>query len=348
MYNGDSLFISRDELNDWLFDNIVFYHWWLWLRLVAAPKSRLQLVGNTRTRVRVNRGEYPTTIMALAEKLKMNSKTVDDYLSMLVEDGRIEVNKEGIVTIIKIVDYDQYTCHNSDRAASSLSPRLMSEQVEQMRKNLEKELREQMSSFMQSDLLTGLRNEIRSLVQEEVQNRMQTSMPTSLEGSLQTPAQTPVGSRVPSSSSNTPSSSIVVGEEDKKININSSPAPSREREIEFYEKLKNADEATMASMMRTLEVGSREEVLAWMEKYMDYNISASRFHTDQKDFNSNFLTWYRSYTKKKENSNRHTNGRNEEKQGGRRGSVADRRGSEGTALSPDDYDAPFPTEDGAS
>lgn len=333
MYDSDYIKVYRNEINDPLFEDKELFRLWLWLRLSAAKKSRVQLVGNTRIRVKVNFGQYATTVKALAKKCERDCRTIDEYLNDLAADGRITFNRDGQVTLITILNYELYAQPETDEVGMDGS--LSTTDIQKLYDQLKSELMTAMSSMMQK----VMSDELRSLMQEEMQNLMQNLMQSGMQSQTTPSMQQPM--------QKSPHSPIVV-EEDKKIIINSSTAPSREREIEFYEKLKNADDATMASMMRTLEVGSREDVLAWMEKYMDYNISASRFHTDQKDFNSNFLTWYRSYTKKKENSNRHTNGRNEEKQGGRRGSVADRRGSEGTAQSPDDYDAPFPTEDGAS
>ena len=293
MYDSDYIKVYRNEINDPLFEDKELFRLWLWLRLSAAKKSRVQLVGNTRIRVKVNFGQYATTVKALAKKCERDCRTIDEYLNDLAADGRITFNRDGQVTLITILNYELYAQPETDEVGMDGS--LSTTDIQKLYDQLKSELMTAMSSMMQK----VMSDELRSLMQEEMQNLMQNLMQSGMQSQTTPSMQQPM--------QKSPHSPIVV-EEDKKIIINSSTAPSREREIEFYEKLKNADDATMASMMRTLEVGSREDVLAWMEKYMDYNISASRFHTDQKDFNSNFLTWYRSYTKKIENSNRHTNG----------------------------------------
>lgn len=98
----------------------------------------------------------------------------------------------------------------------------------------------------------------------------------------------------------------------------------------------------MASIASIPGLSDKEAVLVWMKRYWDFILSSGRLHKDQQDFNTNFMSWYRKVSVKQDKRN--SNGKNEVKQGGRRGSVDTRRGSEGSAQSADDYDAPFPSE----
>lgn len=309
MYTSDYRLIFVDETEDWLFEDVVLYHWWIWLRLKAATFSRSQLVGTTRIRAKIEIGEYATTIASLADKWNMDPRTVADFLDMLVEDKRIHIRKENTITIIRINEYYRF------RPAIGIMP---DEMNEGMSVGLRSEMGEQMYQRLRAEVIQMMSNEMTFVMQSRMQRFTQNEMP---------------------------SSTTVREAEDKKININSSPPAfrEREREFEFYENLRDADDEAMASMASTLGLSNKESVLIWMKKYWDFILSSGRFHKDQQDFNINFLSWYRKVNVKRENRN--TNGKAEEKQGGRRrGSAESRRGSEGSAQPADDYDTPFPTE----
>lgn len=109
MYNSGFVIMYRDEVEDWLWQDPQFYHWWIFLRMKATSRPCLQTVGRTRIRVRLNYGEYATTISYLARIWDVDERTVTSFLDLIEEDGRIEVRKENGISIIKIVGYERFS-----------------------------------------------------------------------------------------------------------------------------------------------------------------------------------------------------------------------------------------------
>lgn len=162
----------------------------------------------------------------------------------------------------------------------------------------------------------------------ETVNEMEVEMEGEMSHGMQGEVQAPMG----------PNKIIL---EEEKIKISSSSS-TRERELEFFEELK-ASPITLEEMAKNFGLPDVSSVLAELEKFKSYLLPSGKRHKDFADFKIHFMNWHRR-TAQNEQSKKYQNGRNEEKQGGRRGSAADRRGSEGSAQSADDYDAPFPTE----
>lgn len=75
----------------------------------ATSRPCLQTVGRTRIRVRLNYGEYATTISYLARIWDVDERTVTSFLDLMEEDGRIEVRKENGISIIRIVGYERFS-----------------------------------------------------------------------------------------------------------------------------------------------------------------------------------------------------------------------------------------------
>lgn len=339
MHDSDYIRIYRNEINDPLFEDKDLFRWWLWLRLSAANRRRVQIVGKTRIRVKVNFGEYATTVKSLSKKWEMDNRTVDDFLNHLVEDGRIRLRREGQVTIITIVNYHLYAkpeIELTNEAACTDESVAFSTEAQQIYSKLKSELECVLNNRISMVVSDETRNEMRCMMQEELQRLMQSRMQTSLQSHMSHSMQKTMSESVPADIT-----SSTKGEEDKNLNINSA-STSRERELEFYENLRGIDDEAMASIANTLQLSDKEAVLVWMKKYWDFILSSGRFHKSQQDFNTNFLSWYRKINIKQEGKKSY--GRKEEKQESRRGRAESRRGSEGSAQSPDDYDAPFPTE----
>lgn len=109
MYNSGFVIVYRDEVEDWLWQDPQLYHWWSFLRMKATPRPCLQTVGRTRIRVRLNYGEYATTISYLARIWDVDERTITSFLDLMEEDGRIEVRKENGISIIRIVGYEKFS-----------------------------------------------------------------------------------------------------------------------------------------------------------------------------------------------------------------------------------------------
>ena len=93
MYNSGFVIVYRDEVEDWLWQDPQLYHWWSFLRMKATSRPCLQTVWRTRIRVRLNYGEYATTISYLARIWDVDERTVTSFLDLIEEDGRIEIRK---------------------------------------------------------------------------------------------------------------------------------------------------------------------------------------------------------------------------------------------------------------
>lgn len=109
MYNSGFVIVYRDEVEDWLWQDPQLYHWWSFLRMKATPRPCLQTVGRTRIRVRLNYGEYATTISYLARIWDVDERTITSFLDLMEEDGRIEIRKENGISIIRIVGYERFS-----------------------------------------------------------------------------------------------------------------------------------------------------------------------------------------------------------------------------------------------
>ena len=178
----------------------------------------------------------------------------------------------------------------------------------------------------------GIRRNMRHEMEVEMTNETVIERISAMEETMPTEMPTEVqGETLPNK--------IILEEEKIK---NSASSSTRERELEFFEKLK-ASPITLEEMAKNFGLPDVSAVLCELEKFKNYLLPSGKRHNDFADFKIHFMNWHRCTTQN-EQSKKYQNGRNEEKQGGRRGSAESRRGSEGSAQSADDYDAPFPTE----
>lgn len=189
MYDSDYIKVYRNEINDPLFEDKELFRLWLWLRLSAAKKSRVQLVGNTRIRMKVNFGQYATTVKALAKKCERDCRTIDEYLNDLAADGRITFNRDGQVTIITILNYELYAQLETDEAVMGGGLSNGAPVIQKLYDQLRSELMTAMSSMIQK----VMSDELRSLMQKEMPNLMQSMMQSGMQSqttpSMQQPMQ---------------------------------------------------------------------------------------------------------------------------------------------------------------
>ena len=123
---------------------------------------------------------------------------------------------------------------------------------------------------------------------------------------------------------------------------NNSPSPKRE--AEFFENLKKS-EASLEQMAMSLRLPSVAAVLEELEIFEKYIMAdPKKFHQNYADFSSHFIRWYNccQTSNVSRNSKKHTDETKEEQTRKSRKSASQRRGSEGSARTPDDYDQPFP------
>lgn len=299
MYNSGFVIVYRDEVEDWLWQDPQLYHWWSFLRMKAASKPSLQTVGRTRIRVRLNYGEYATTISYLSRIWDVDERTIISFLELIEEDGRIEIRKENGISIIKIIGYERFS-----PPAGYFSKGIRRAKHNQMDEDMSLE----MSGQMDDDLGSEMFSEMGVRMPEEIQSEI-------------------------------PANKIIL-EDDKIKNI----TPSSEREAEFFERLRNSDIALeqMAMTMKLPNVSAVLDQLQIFEKFIMGD--AKKYHQNYADFSSHFMKWYNRCQAANETrtSKKYANGTKDETRTSR-SSASQRRGTEGSGRSADDYDQPFPT-----
>lgn len=165
MYNSGFVIMYRDEVEDWLWQDPQLYHWWSFLRVKATSRPCLQTVGRTRIRVRLNYGEYATTISYLARIWDVDERTVTSFLDLIEEDGRIEVRKENGISIIKIVGYERFSPPAGYFAKG-------------IRRTNSNPMGDEMIGETQSQMNDDLKNPVHSLQQGDMTGEVQNGIPS--------------------------------------------------------------------------------------------------------------------------------------------------------------------------
>lgn len=178
MYNSGFVIVYRDEVEDWLWQDPQLYHWWSFLRMKATPRPCLQTVGRTRIRVRLNYGEYATTISYLARIWDVDERTITSFLDLMEEDGRIEVRKENGISIIRIVGYERFSppAGYFAKGIKRSKPNPMGDEMtyetqDQTSDDLENEDQYQTLGEMTSGLQSGVRSNNIILEEDKIKNK---------------------------------------------------------------------------------------------------------------------------------------------------------------------------------
>lgn len=178
MYNSGFVIVYRDEVEDWLWQDPQLYHWWSFLRMKATSRPCLQTVGRTRIRVRLNYGEYATTISYLARIWDVDERTVTSFLDLIEEDGRIEVRKENGISIIKIVGYERFSPPAGYFAkgirrtnSNSMGVEMMAETQSRMSDDLENPIHSQPLGDMSTEVHSGIPSNNIILEEEKIKNK---------------------------------------------------------------------------------------------------------------------------------------------------------------------------------
>lgn len=132
---------------------------------------------------------------------------------------------------------------------------------------------------------------------------------------------------------------ILIEEREKKKNLE---IDVNARELEFFENLKASD-MTVEKMMKSLRV-EKESLLALLEDFYNYSVSTDQFHQDFSRFKSHFMNWARIQIRENNIQTQKTNnyGKRTKSNGSAVSRTAERRGSEGSGISVDDYSKPLP------
>lgn len=144
----------------------------------ATSKPCLQTVGRTRIRVRLNYGEYATTISYLARIWDVDERTVTSFLDLIEEDGRIEVRKENGISIIRIVGYERFsppagyfTKGIKRTNFNSMGDEMMAETQSRMSDDLETPIHTQLLGDMSGEVRSGVPTNNIILEEEKIKNK---------------------------------------------------------------------------------------------------------------------------------------------------------------------------------
>lgn len=178
MYNSGFVIVYRDEVEDWLWQDPQLYHWWSFLRMKAASRPSLQTVGRTRIRIRLNYGEYATTISYLARIWDVDERTIASFLDLMEEDGRIEVRKENGISIIRIVGYERFSppAGYFTKGIKRNKPNPMADEMafamqSQMNDDLDTEVHSQMLDGMTGEVQSGVQSNNIILEEDKIKNK---------------------------------------------------------------------------------------------------------------------------------------------------------------------------------
>ncbi len=107
------------------------------------------------------------------------------------------------------------------------------------------------------------------------------------------------------------------------------------REVSFFEELKES-QTTVESMCATLQ-DTPDKLVEMLTKFHNYCLSTDHYHTSFSDFKKHFMNWRPKQKKENIEQSQTSQYGKQEKNG-----AAQRRGTEGSAKRPDDFDQPFP------
>lgn len=111
--------LPRDIADHWLWNNPRRLRMWMQLVFMANWEKGFAIWGTKR--VELERGQFSTTMRALARSLECTKQTLLTFLQLLEDDGMIRREMPGNkFTIITIVDYDEiYSPRTSGKSSSA-------------------------------------------------------------------------------------------------------------------------------------------------------------------------------------------------------------------------------------
>lgn len=158
MYTSGFTLIYKDEEQDWLYQDPVRFSWWIWLRNHAASKPCIQSVGATRIIVRLQYGEVASTLSFLHRAWNADERAIDNFLKLLVEDGRISLRDEKGIMIVRVLQYEKFSPPSGYFARhthSDMSDGLQDEKLNRMHT----QMRPNMPSEIDSVMVDGIEDE---------------------------------------------------------------------------------------------------------------------------------------------------------------------------------------------
>lgn len=95
--------ISREMLQSSVFDNPKLFKIWVWCLCKATHTDHEEIVGRQIVSLKV--GQFVFGRLKASEELKMNDRTVYDYMKLLEKMGNIGIKSNNKFSIITVSDY---------------------------------------------------------------------------------------------------------------------------------------------------------------------------------------------------------------------------------------------------
>lgn len=166
MYTSGFTLIYKDEEQDWLYQDPVRFSWWIWLRNHAASKPCIQSVGATRIIVRLQYGEVASTLSFLHRAWNADERAIDNFLKLLVEDGRISIRDEKGIMVVRVLQYEKFSPPSGYFARHT-------------RSDMSDVPQDGMRNRIQPQMRTNMRSEIGTVMVDEIEDETEPEMPVS-------------------------------------------------------------------------------------------------------------------------------------------------------------------------
>lgn len=108
--------IPRNIQQTQIWGNPQYFYWWIDLIMMANYEDTETLVGITKVSIR--KGQISTSLSRLSLRWDSSRMTISRFLKYLSEEGYIQKNTTGNITIITINNYDQFQSWGSKEATA--------------------------------------------------------------------------------------------------------------------------------------------------------------------------------------------------------------------------------------
>lgn len=109
--------LHRKIIESSVFDNPKLLKLWVWCLCKASHSEREIVIG--KQIVKINPGQFVFGRLAAADALKMNDRTVYDYIKTLEKLGMICINSNNKYSLVTVVNWELYQCSEYDNQQQS-------------------------------------------------------------------------------------------------------------------------------------------------------------------------------------------------------------------------------------
>lgn len=310
------------EFTGWLGQHSDFFAWWQEIKISAAIRPGMGYVGKTRMRTMLDYGEWPVTMSWLSNHWESDETAIAAFLETLIDDGKILMEKRGLITVIKVCNFEKYFF--------PLKKNRMERQAQ-----LDASGTQENASLEYNRTIPSPENTVEIPTQISTEPTIavtDSTVNSTAESTKESPARLTV----------TPIIKKKKKTESKSKKETISSLDPVEREKKFFEDLKIA-QPTLEQMAKSMRVDV-PLLLTMLEDFYNYCISTDEFHESYSRFKGHFLNWARK--QHRENISKQTTTsnyvKNIETNSGAGSKAVGRRGSDGSGATAADYSKPLP------